>query len=131
MWDKMLPEGLPNDVEAESRIARAIDGWAGRARVTLTSVKPDRIAGDKQLKEIVFNVAGKGTLPNVTRFLYDVETARLAVRIKSMTLSPSNESGNEMSLQLVLSSLYLGAAKPAEKQTQPKPQEDNNEEQLL
>ena len=73
---RMLSDGLRSDAEAESRVARALDDWAGDTRLTLTSVKPERVAGDKGLKEMTFVVAGKGRLDAVAQFLYKVETCR-------------------------------------------------------
>jgi len=131
-WKKMLSDGLRNDADAESRIARALDEWSADARLTLTSVKPDRVAGDKGLKEMTFMVAGKGRLDAVARFLYMVETAEMPIKVKDMQLGSAGESGDSMSLQLTLSALYLGAApKSSQEPSQPKQQEANDEEKLL
>jgi hypothetical protein len=130
-WKTMLADGLRNEVEAESRIARALDGWARDARLTLSSTKPDRVAGDKGLTEITFAVAGSGTLSSVAQFLWQIETAALPVKIKDMQLGSSNESGQSMSLQLKLSAICVGAEQePAEKtQPQQEVQETDNDEQ--
>jgi hypothetical protein len=131
-WQGALSDELRTDASAESRVARALDEWSGSARLTLTSVRPERMTGEKGLKEIVFAVAGSGSLDAVTRFLYQVETAKLPVKVKSMTLGSGSESGDNISLQLVLSALYLGAEdKASEKPPQSKPQEVENEDQLL
>jgi len=131
-WKTMLSDGLRNDADAESRVARALDEWSQDARLTLTSVKPDRVAGDKGLKEMAFVVAGRGGLGSVAQFLYKVETAELPIKIKDMQLGSTSESGDSMSLQLRLSTLYLGAEeKSTNKQAQTKQSETNNEEQLL
>jgi len=131
-WKTMLSDGLRDDAGAESRIARALDEWSQSARLTLTSVKPDRVAGDKGLKEMVFVVAGRGQLGSVAQFLYKAETAELPVKIKDMQLGSTSESGDSMSLQLRLSALYLGAGEnSSNKQAQTKQSETNNEEQLL
>jgi hypothetical protein len=131
-WKTMLSDGLRNDADAESRVARALDEWSQNARLTLTSVKPDRVAGDKGLKEMAFVVAGRGGLGSVAQFLYKVETAELPIKIKDMQLGSTSESGDSMSLQLRLSTLYLGAEeKSSNKQAQTKQAETNNEEQLL
>jgi len=131
-WKTMLSDGLRNDAEAESRLARALDDWAANTRLTLTSVKPDRVAGDKGLQEMTFMVAGKGRLDAVARFLYDVETAEMPIKVKDMQLGSAGESGDSMSLQLTLSALYLGAApKSSQGPSQAKQQEANNEEKLL
>jgi hypothetical protein len=132
--------GLQSDTEAESRVAKALDKWSEEAGLSLTSVKPDRMAGDKGVKEIVFVVAGKGPLDAVALFLYQVETSELPLKVKSMQLGSASEAGDSMSLELRLSTLYLAAdsesASPtrsgaAGRQSQPKPKETNDEEPLL
>jgi hypothetical protein len=132
-WKKSLPEGLQSDAETEGRVAKALDKWAEDARLTLTSVRPDRLAGgDKGLKEILFVVAGKGSLDAVAWFLYQVETSELPIKVKYMQLGSTSEAGSNMSMELRLSTLYLAAGeKSSQKQSQPKPKETNNEEQLL
>jgi hypothetical protein len=109
-----------------------LDQWSGDARLTLTSVRPERLAGDKGLKEITFAVAGQGRLDAVAWFLYQVETAEMPIKIKDMQLSSTSESGDSMSVQLRLSTLYEGGdEKSSAKPSQPKQPETNHEEQLL
>jgi len=131
-WKAMLSEGLRSDAEAETRVARALDEWAADARLTLSSVKPERVAGDKGLKEMTFVVAGKGRLDAVAWFLHQVETAALPIKVKNMQLGSSSESGDSMSLQLRLSALYLDAeSKPSEQERQPTQSSEADDEELL
>ncbi len=129
----LLSEGLRSDAEAESLVARALDKWAEDARLTLTSVKPDRMAsGNKGLREILFVIAGKGSLDAVAWFLYQVETSDLPIKVKHLQLGSTSEAGDNMSLELRISTLYLAAdEKSSPKQLQPKQSEKTNEEQLL
>ncbi len=128
----LLTEALRSDAEAESRVAQALVKWSEDARLMLTSVKPDRMAGDKGLKEIVFVVAGKGSLDAVAWFLYQVETSELPIKVKYLQLGSTSESGDSMSMELRLSTLYVAAEeKSSPKQSQPKPKETKNDEQLL
>lgn len=129
----LLPEGLRSDTEAESRVAKALDKWAEDARLMLTSVKPDRMAsGDKGLKEILFVIAGKGSLDAVAWFLYQVETSDLPIKVKHIQLGSTSEAGDNMSLELRISTLYLAADdKSSPKQPQPKQPEKTDEDQLL
>jgi Tfp pilus assembly protein PilO len=128
----LLSEGLRSDAEAESGVAKAIDKWSEDARLMLSSVTPSRTAGDKDLKEIIFVVAGKGSLDAVAWFLYQVETSELPIKVKYMQLGSTSESGDNMSLELRLSTLYVAAnGKSSPKQPQPKQPETTNEEQLL
>ncbi len=132
---------LRSDTEAESRVAKALDKWAEDARLTLTSVKPDRMTGgDKGLKEILFVIAGKGSLDAVSWFLYQVETSDLPIKVKHMQVGSTSEAGDTMSLELRLSTLYLAAddksspptrSGAAGNQPQPRQPEKTDAEQLL
>jgi hypothetical protein len=107
-YKAMLADGFRNDTEAESRVLRALREWSDGAAVTLSSVKPERVASDNGLKEMTFVVAGKGTLRSVAQFLYEIETAALPIKVKNMQIGLASEGADSMSLQLRLSALYLG-----------------------
>jgi Tfp pilus assembly protein PilO len=126
-WKAMLSDGLRSDTEAESRVLSALRQWSGAAGLALSSIKPERVSSDGGLQEMIFTVAGKGTLDSVARFLWQIETAALPVKIKDMQLGSSSELGDSMSLQLHLSALYLGAQKRQLDTEQP---EANDEEVL-
>ncbi len=68
---------------------------------------------------MIFTVAGRGRLESVARFLWQIETAALPVKIKDMQLGSSSEAGDSMSVQLHLSALYLGAQKKQVETGQP------------
>lgn len=126
-WNEMLSDGLRNDTEAESRILTALGEWSGAANMALSSIRPERVSSNRGLQEMIFTVAGKGSLESVARFLWQIETAVLPVKIKDMQLGSSSEAGDSMSLQLHLSALYLGAQT---KQAEPGRPEAENEEAL-
>ena len=130
-WKTMLSEGLGSEAEAESRVARALDEWSEDARLTLTSVKPEHAAGSNGMKEITFVLAGRGSLNAVAWFLYQIETAKLPVKVTDLQVG-SSESGESMSLQLRLSAVYLGAEQtPSEGPSRPEEVGANDEQQLL
>lgn len=131
-WKNLRAEGIRTDADAESRIARALNEWAGRTRLQVASVKPDRRTGENGMSEITFAVAGEGTLQAVASFLYQVETAELPVKVTSVTLGSRSESGDSMSLDLRISAVYVDTTpKAAEPTLQPKQPEANDDEQLL
>lgn len=127
-WNAMLSDGLRNDAQAEGRILEALREWSGAANMALSSIRPERISSDRGLQEMIFTVAGKGTLDSVARFMWQIETAALPVKIKDMQLGSSSEAGDSMSLQLHLSALYLGAQKKQAERGQSGAQ--NEEEEL-
>lgn len=127
-WKDASMESLRNEVEAESKVGRALDKWSQMSRLTLSSVKPERLASDQGLKEMTFVVVGTGTLDAVAQFLWQIETAPLPIKIKDMQLGSSNESGQSMSVQLRLSALCLDTEHKSTENILP--QEVNNDENV-
>lgn len=128
-WKMLLSDGLRNDAEAESKVARALDEWSNNAMLTLNSVKPERVASDKGLKEMTFVVAGMGTLEAVSRFLWQIETASMPIKVMDMQVGSTNDTGQSMSLQLRLSALCLSSEKKqSQNERQEGLQEINDEE---
>jgi len=107
-YKEMLADGFRNDTEAESRVLRSLRDWSQNADLTLSSVKPERVASDQGLREMTFAVAGTGSLRSVAQFLWQIETAALPIKVKSVQIGSASEAGDSMSLQLRLSALYLG-----------------------
>jgi Tfp pilus assembly protein PilO len=126
-WNAMLSDGLRNETEAESRILSALKEWSGAANMALNSIRPERTSSNRGLREMIFTVSGRGSLESVARFLWQIETAELPVKIGDMQLGSSSEAGDSMSLQLHLSALYLGEQKEQAESGQP---EAENEEAL-
>ncbi len=118
-WNTLVADGPRNDAEAESKVLSDLGEWADNAGLSLSSIKPDRVASDKGLQEMIFTVAGKGTIEAVSRFLWQMETAALPARIRDMQLGSGSESESTMSLQLHLSVLYLGAPQKQAESEQP------------
>lgn len=118
-WNTLVADGLRNDAEAESKVLGALGEWAAAAGLSLSSIKPDRVASDKGLQEMIFTVAGKGTIEAVSRFLWQVETAPLPAKVRDMQLGSGSESESTMSLQLHLSVLYLGTPQKQAESEQP------------
>ncbi len=131
-WKTVLSEGMRSDTDAESRVTKALNEWSRQTRLTLTSIKPERTTGDKGMSEITFVVAGRGSLESVASFLHQVETAELPVKVTTMQLGSTSESGDSMSLQLRLSTVYFGTSSASsERTTQSRPTEAENEESLF
>lgn len=109
-WKQFGSGGLETVSQAESRVLHAVGEWARDSRLTLTSVKPQRQATEStDVQEMTVSVAGTGSLQAVTRFLWNVEHAAIPIKIKDLQLGSANDTGSEMSLQLQLSTLYIGA----------------------
>lgn len=122
---------LRSATDVESKVAKEIDRWSTDARLNVSSVTPTRLTGDKGFKEIIFVVAGKGSLDAVAWFLYQAELSPLPLKVKYMQVSSASEAGDSLSLELRLSALYVAAdEKPSTKQRQPKQAETTYDQQI-
>jgi hypothetical protein len=107
-WQDMISSGLERDVsKTESKVLNAVRQWSQECDFVLSSVKPERVAGQEALQQITFQVAGTGTMQSVGRLIWRIENAQLPIRIEDIQLGSRTEGVDDMSLQLKLSAIYL------------------------
>lgn len=107
-WDKMKQAGLGGDfAAAESSVLRYIKDSSLRNNLVLSSVQPERIESDSDIREIEFIVSATGSMYAVTNFLLDMETASLPLKAKTLQLGANDENADQMSIQVKLSSIYV------------------------
>jgi hypothetical protein len=115
-WAEMQQDGLGNDVQAaEAMVYRYLRESSDRAGLELGSVQPDRLITESQLGEIDFVLSATGSMQSVTQFLWSLETATIPLRIKSYQLGSKNEMAQMMTIQAVLSTVYV-KDQPAKKE---------------
>lgn len=106
-WQEMLSTSLKTDpASAESQVLHALREWSQKSGMTLSSVRPDHVAGGGDLPQIRFSVTCTGSMQSAAAFMWDIETADLPLRIDSMQLSTAREGGRQMSLQVEVSTIY-------------------------
>jgi hypothetical protein len=107
-WEDLTAGGLTsNPADAESRLLHALQDWAADTRLSLSAVKPERMEQTGRTREIRITTSGTGSMRAVARFLWEVETTGLPLRIAELQLGARREGGDELSLQLRASTLYL------------------------
>ena len=114
-WEEMQQDGLGNDVQAaEAMVYRYLRESSDRAGLELGSIQPERLTTETQLGEIDFVLSATGSMQSVTQFLWNLETATIPLKIKSYQLGSKNEMAQAMTIQVVLSTVYM-KDQPAEK----------------
>lgn len=107
-WQDMVFGGLERDVsKTESKVLNAVRQWSQECDFALSSMKPERLAGQETLQQITFQVAGTGTMQSVGMLIWRIENAQLPIRIEDIQLGSRTEGVDDMSLQLKLSAIYL------------------------
>ena len=111
IWAEMQTNALPKDQgQADHDVSAALDGWRIANNIELTSNKPQWKPGatskDKySLYEIRLDLVG--TLPTLTKFIWELERSPLALRVDSLELTSRDEGGSKISLGLIVSGLRL------------------------
>jgi hypothetical protein len=115
----LLKTDFPNEEVAQSKVSSALNQWGTKWKLKLSSVRPERIPGDKGLQEMLFAFSGTGTLTSVASFMWEIETSPLPLKITSMQLS-SSDAGQLMQVTLNVSAVYPGTS--PNKRQPPKPE---------
>jgi len=102
---------------AEGRILAAVQEWERQAGVGKASFNRLRSTEQYGFTRLTFQVSATGRMPAIAALIYKAETATIPLRIDQMQVMLSGESGEELQVQLTLSTLCRtggtgGAGKP-------------------
>jgi hypothetical protein len=119
-WRELTAGGLTDDpAEAESRLFHATHDWAEDVGLTLSAQRPERTDQDGRVHQIKFMTSGSGRMEAVARLLWRMETTELPLRISEVQIGSRRDGADDLSLQLMASTLYLEpeATAPAQEET--------------
>jgi hypothetical protein len=102
----MPPLMMREPTEAESQVLHALGDWAAKAGVNMVSLKPERSTKKTLLPEIDFRASGTGSMVAVSRFLHQLETSDIPLKIKALQLAARKEGLDDLSLQVQVSTIY-------------------------
>ena len=108
-WEKMKSEALVNDpARAEQNLITELDRWGRGGGVEIASIKPQWKRGaNNRYSLLECRIDASGSLAALTRFLYEVEKSALALRVDSVEFTSRDDSGQKLSLGLLVSGLRL------------------------
>jgi hypothetical protein len=106
-WDNMRTNTLSGDASAaENQLLKAFDRWSQESRVGISSIRPQkRTAEDFETMEC--RVEAFGSLPALSRFLYEIENDPLGLKVEVVEVSARDTGGESLTLGLQVSGLYL------------------------
>jgi len=108
-WSEMQHGALPRDqAQSEHDLISGLENWARASGVELGSQKPlwkHGTTDDYSLLECRLDATG--TLMALTRFIYELERAPLALRVESDELLSRDDSGQRLTLSLIVTGLKL------------------------
>lgn len=107
-WDQMRTNALPaQSAVAEQQVFSALDRWSRYSLVEITGILPQWKNDSDDYQTLNCRVEATGTLSTLTRFLYNVETGPLPLKVEAIELAAKDTGGQQLSLGLQVSGLAL------------------------
>jgi hypothetical protein len=108
VWAEMIAGGLKAEwSEAESQALNAAREWAQDAGVTLTNLKPLVKTQEGKFEVINFNLTCTGSMRQISKLTWALETAPIPVRVNTLLFTPHREGTDDLGLQMNISTLSL------------------------
>lgn len=112
-WAALTHGQLPaNQSAAESQLLDNLFKWAQASRLTITSQKPERTEKEKDLMRLTYRVAGNGGMEQIAAFLWEIQNAKIPVRISDVTISTRKDGTDDLSINVGISTLFMTADTP-------------------
>jgi len=118
-WEARLREfgarALPGDAStAESIVITAVRRWASATRLNLTATRPrwtDDEDGTAQVFEL--RITAGGNLEAVARFLYEVETSPMPLRVTNLAIASTSANPRYLTLTVDVHAVLWNPGTPA------------------
>jgi hypothetical protein len=108
-WNSMQSESLPSEEQAaENLVLKSMARWVGESRLEVTSLKPRWTRSEKEgFTSLEFRANAKGSIGAISRFLYELETDPLALKVEEIEIAARDNAGEDLSLSLRFSGVAL------------------------
>ena len=119
VWNDMTKNGLKTDVsEAQSQLSHAVSEWAAQSGVNITSTHseaPTLVDQRSGFTQVIYQVTGTGTTVGVAKLLYQIESAKIPIRIDNLRIGSKKDGADDLEIQLNVSTLTTAStpARPA------------------
>jgi Tfp pilus assembly protein PilO len=97
--------------EAESQMLKQFEKWAQHGGVAVSSIRPQWKEAEEDYKTLECRADVAGSLQSIAKFLYQVETDPLGVKVDSLELTTRNADGSQLALVVQVSGLLLNPSK--------------------
>ena len=98
-WSQMKRRSLPAEVSAaENEVLKSVNRWLERSRLSMTSLTPRRTQIEEDFKRLEFRATAQGNLASITRFLYELESDPLPLRLEEIEMTARDDLGENLSL---------------------------------
>jgi hypothetical protein len=109
VWSGMRTEALPRDqAQSEHDVIFAFENWSRVSGVELGAVKPQWKQGaTPDYSVLECRLDASGSLAALSRFLFELGKAPMALRVEAVELTSRDETGQRLTLGLTVTGLRL------------------------
>jgi hypothetical protein len=112
-WNQTIAPGLQAEATAaEGQMFHALREWSQESGFNLSSMKSERPETEKQFQKILVRVTGTGSLSQVARLLFRIQTANIPARVVDVQVTSRKEGTDDLALTLGVSTLALAPPPP-------------------
>lgn len=107
-WETMQKEALPQDKSlAENEVVNASDRWENASHLTRVSFRPQWKQDQEDYMTVECHAVAQGDLASICRYLYELETDKLALFLGNIEITANDDKGEILTLQVQFSGLRL------------------------
>lgn len=107
-WDQMQTNTLAMDT-AERKLLEAFNRWSRASNISISSIQPQWKRGDDFYMTLECHANASGPVTAMAKFLYNIETDPMALRLDAVEIQSRDETGQTLALNLQVSGLVLGS----------------------
>lgn len=108
IWSELAGKTLlASAPDAEGQLLNRARQWADTSGLSLQSLKPERSEREEGYQKITIRATAAGSMQQVARFLDQVNTSEMPVRVSDLQVSPRKENVDDLSVVVALSTIYL------------------------
>ena len=106
-WTDVSGNTIKRDAsEVESQVYSAVQEWGRDARISL-AFRNERTEKEKGFTKITYVLTGNGSMEQISRFLFQVQTARIPVRIVDLQVGTRGREGvDDLALTVKIASIF-------------------------
>ena len=109
-WTEMRTNTLAADASlAQQQALKAFDSWSRASGASINGITPQWNNDPSQdYQTLNCRVEASGDLGTLSRFLYEIESSPMALKLESVDLTAHDSTGQQLTLDLQISGLVLG-----------------------
>jgi hypothetical protein len=111
-WGEMSAKTLTNNTsQAEQQVLKAFNDWSQQTGAIVTGITPQWKNDSTNYLTLNCRVEASGDLGTLSRFVYQIESNTIALKLDSVEFSAHDNTGQQLTLGLQVSGLALNAQK--------------------